>query len=39
MDNITVAKERFTMREAWILMEAFTREWTADEDNLAMIIF
>ena len=34
-----MAKGRFTMREAWILMEASTGEWTADGDNSAMVVF
>ena len=34
-----VAKGRFTMREAWILMVASTREWTADGGNSAMVVF
>ena len=34
-----VAKGRFTMREAWILMAASTGEWTADGDNSAMVVF
>ena len=39
MEDITVAKGRFMMREAWILMEASTGEWTADGDNSAMVVF
>ena len=32
-------KGKFMMREAWILMEASRGEWTADGDNLAMVMF
>ena len=32
-------KGKVTMREAWILMEAPTGEWTADGDNSAMVVF
>ena len=32
-------KGKVMMREAWILMEASTGEWTADGDNLAMVRF
>ena len=34
-----MAKGRFTMREAWILMEVSTGEWAADGDNSAMVVF
>ena len=39
MEDITVTKGRFTMREAWIFMEASTGEWKADGDNSAMVVF
>ncbi len=32
-------KGKVMMREAWILMEASTGEWTADGDNLVMVVF
>jgi len=34
-----VAKGRFPMREAWILMAASTGELSADADNLAIVMF
>ena len=34
-----VAKGRFMMREAWILMAASTGELSADADNSVMVMF
>ena len=31
-------KGKVTMTEAWMMMETSTGEWTADGDNLAMVM-